>query len=498
MERAPIDPLAPDAATRQTGGAGMWRGAQSARLELGQVILYHAATHSADVRTLGRGGRTLPSVPQKRVSPNDHALLEPGTLVVINWDLGFMPIIDGVITIVGPQLEALGDTSALGVSGYGVEDPVQPVEGNSNYRPANAPPDLMAGDYAKQGDRGQLIALLRGGLAMLGSPTSSIESYGLSGLLRLIGQRLQTVTDFGQWDTLSQDGKTSFRLRAGSDVSTETGYAEEKWTIRFDLGATGDILNLELTNPEGQVLFGFRVSADGHWQTYSAAGSDHMTGASAFGAAEEHLGDKTARIGGNEARTVDGNAKRAVGGSLGEDVAGNRSDTVGNDYTQVINRNATVNVAGKTVQVFAGGSAAEATPGSNALETSLINGGWLIDIGDPKKGANISAQAAFTLRTQMGDITLESGANATVKARQTATVEGLKVKLGENAQYALPIWPTFRQDLFQFLTILIPSLMTDIAVAKPLQLTAQQANLQKFISQLASPGVYDSKKVENE
>ena len=98
----------------------------------------------------------------------------------------------------------------------------------------------------------------------------------------------------------------------------------------------------------------------------------------------------------------------------------------------------------------------------------------------------------------MGDITFDSGANATMKAGQTATVEGQKVKLGANARYALPLWPTYRQDEFQFLTTLLAALMTDIAAGKPLQLTAQQPNLQKFISQLATAGAYDSKKVENE
>ena len=61
----------------------------------------------------------------------------------------------------------------------------------------------------------------------------------------------------------NEEGRTNMSFRGGSDQSTETGSDEEKWGIRFDLGAKGDVFNFELTTPLGQVLFRIHVDADG-------------------------------------------------------------------------------------------------------------------------------------------------------------------------------------------------------------------------------------------
>jgi hypothetical protein len=85
----------------------------------------------------------------------DYELLDTGTTVVISWGLGFMPLIIGVVDLVGQQLAALGNTSITNVGDSGAGDPLQSAASSTNYRPADAPSDLGPGDYAKVGDRNQ-------------------------------------------------------------------------------------------------------------------------------------------------------------------------------------------------------------------------------------------------------------------------------------------------------------------------------------------------------
>lgn len=493
------DPTAAPDVEKKTGGAGLKRGVENAQSELATVLAYHAGTHSADVRTLGVGGRPLYDVAQLKTAPGDFTLLETGNTVVISWELGFMPIITGVLDIVGRPLEALGKTSLTGTDNVGTEDPLQPVNGANNYRPANAPPDLMAGDWAHVGDRGQAVAVLKGGVAYLGSPTAQVRSLGLAGLLQFIGQRMQSLTDFGRWETTNDQGKTSFILRAGSDQATQSGFDEEHWTIRVDLGATGNLFNFEITTPEGQTLFRFHVGPDGRFELYGAGGHDISSGKSA-GGTHDHLGDQTTTVAGSDSKTVDKDITHTAGGKIIESAGTDRSSTVGNDESHTVNRHKTRSIGGKLTEVVAGGAAKDAKEGQVAKETVVLNGDYSIDIGDPDKQASSSAKQALKVKTHSGDISVESGAAVSLKAKEALKLDSDdKVKV--NGDNAMPLWPTFRQDLYQFLTLLISGLQSG-TVGTPVKqqlvvLTSTIAQLQQFTQKLASSSSYDSQKATN-
>ena len=495
------DPLAPSELDKRTGAAGLHRGRSAENWELGTVVVYHDGTHSADVRTMGVGGRFLPDVAQLKQNARDYDMLEPGTVVVISWDLGFMPLIVGTVNIVGRPIEALGDTGITGVSGVGVNDPLQPVRGLHNYRPADAPPDLMSGDKVRVGDRGQSIGVLKGGIAHLGSPTAQVRTFGLSGLLQTVAQRIQGLTDWGQWDVVNDQGKTSFILRAGADQTTQTGMDEQHWTIRIDLGATGDVFNFEITTPEGNTLFRLHVGADGHFQLFGAGGADISSGAGAAGVVQDHPGDLRINVGGNHQETTGKDVSRTAGQKIADTAGTDRNVTVGNDDAKTVNNDETRNIGGNATEVVAGGSAQDAKTSNIAKQTVVLNGGYVIDIGDPSKGANVSAEAAFKLKTYFGDITFESGADLTLTAQRTAKLDGTTVDLGQGT-WAMAKWPQFRQDLYQFLTLLLADLQAG-TVGTPVKqqltvLTATVTQLQQFIQRLASPASYDSTKCNNE
>ena len=492
--RSKNDPLAPSSHISNTGGGGLDRGTNP-ELELGEVLAYHAATHSASVRTLGKGGRLLEVAMLKKGS-GDYELLDTGTTVVISWGLGFMPLIIGVVDLVGQQLAALGNTSITNVGDSGTDDPLQPAASSTNYRPADAPSDLGPGDYAKVGDRNQTVSILKGGVAQIGSPNAQLRSFGMSGLLQLIGQRMQGVSDFGTWNIKNDEGKVSFVLRAGSDQSTETGYDENHWTIRLDLGAEGDVFTFETTNTEGHTLFRMHVNADGGIEFFGNGGCDITSGDNTVNTYQKNV---TTRIRGESKETVDRNVTKTCGASETHTVVTDYMGTVGNDRGLVVNRHNICSIGGNRTEVIAGGATAEAKPGNVAYGLSILNGSWNVDIGDPKKGANPLALAGWNVTTSAGDINLKSGAAFKLESSTRTQINGRIVELN-GANSPLPMWQEFRVEFASFLSVLMAGLAAGTVGSPAAQqlvgFNAALPKLTQFVSTL-SAGKFDSLKVRN-
>lgn len=491
------DPLAAKRGAANIGSAALDRGSDRSR-ELAEVVAYNSSTHTALVRT--HTGRPLPNVPQIRPGPNDYEHLKVGTTVVVSYDLGF-PVIDGVLTIPGPPQDVLSAPTITGVDGVGDDNPLQPTDGANNYRPPTAPSDMTQGDWAKVGALGNHVAVLEGGISSLGSPNALIRSLGLIGLLQTIAKSTQTVTDFGEWKVTNDQGRTSFTLRAGANQTTQTGLDEGHWTIRIDLGAAGDLFDFQITDPVGKTLFKLHVGADGRVQLYGDAGVDISSGPN--GDNEQNsdiIGSRTTNIGADDALTVDGNRTMTVGKAVTENIATDKQTAVGNDDSLFVNKDRTVSVGGNQTRVVAGGAAKDAKPGNTAYAVKVLNGGYMIDIGNPADGANISAMAGFALKTALGDISVESGGGMTLKAKQQVDIDGLVVNVGGNT-HPMPLWDTFLRELGQFLTTLLIGLQVG-TVGSPFKqqlvgINSAAAQLQQFIQKVAMGVPYESKKANN-
>ena len=404
---------------RGTGGGGKW--------EIADVVEYNAATHTALVHT--HSGRTLPDVPQIKTGPGEFEHYKTGTSVVVTYDLGF-PAILGCINFTGRPQESIPAPSLTGLDGIGDDNPIQSTEGSNSYKPAHAPSDMSNGDWARVGTFGNHVAVMESGLSLFGSPTAHLRSLGLAGVMQLIANKLHTFTDFGKWQTTNDGGKTSFVLRAGSNQSTQTGFDEENWTIRVDLGATGDIFNFEITEPQGRTLFKLHADPKGRVQIYGDGGIDISSGASNDAEAISDVGTRTTNVRGSEVLDVKGARSTSVGGVDTTNLVSDKNTVVGGSETRVIEDNQTVSIGGTKVEVVTGGGPLEAHPGDKALTTKIMNGGWMIDIGNPLDGANIGLMAAYHLRTALGDITLESGGAMSLSARMPVRVNGSFIFLG--------------------------------------------------------------------
>ena len=374
------------------GAAGLARtGGENPSWELGDIVTYNSATHTSAVRT--HSGRPLQDVPQIKATVGGFDHIPIGTTVVISWNLGF-PAIIGCIDLPGPPQTTVPSHSLTGVEGVGDTDPTQPTNGASNFKPPGAPTDMGAGDWAQVGAFGNHVAVLEGGLTLMGSPTAHVQSMGSTGMLRTVARKFQQFTDFGQLKIENDQGKTSLILRAGSNQATQTGQDEQHWTIRLDLGATGDVFDFRIQEPEGKLLFRLHAGSDGRVQIYGDGGVDLSAG-------EGGTAQMRHDIAGSKATTVGGDVENAVQGNATVTIDGVSTTTIGNNATRSVGGNSTE---------FIGGDHDLGVSGDDA---QTIAGDRQVTVG--------------------GDYTTEIDGASTTKAKRILTVDGINVKLGKSA-----------------------------------------------------------------
>jgi hypothetical protein len=482
------DPLNPGKRAANRGAAALERG-RAPRWELAEVLSFNTATHTSVIRT--HSGRPLRDVPQLRTGPGAFEHLETGTTVVVSYDLGF-PAIIGCISMVGPGTGPVSPADVTGVSGAGDDNPLVPTRGTNNYKPPYAPVDMAQGDWVRVGTMGNHIGVLEGGVSSMGSPTALVRSLGLAGVLQLVSRTMQTYTDFGQWRVENDQGRTSFVLRAGADQSTQTGADEQHWTIRLDVGATGDLFNFRITEPDGRTVFRMHVSGDGRVQIYGDGGVDISSGPGADATTAHDIdGKRAVRISGTDTLETGETRTTKIGQADQTTVGTDKTTVVGASEARFVNNDLTTSVGGKKTEIVVGGA-----------DTRIVNGAWKLHVGDPADGATPATSSSLDLKTGLGDINAASGGAMTLRAKQTATLEGPHVKLGERAKHPLPKFDDFQKELAKFLSRLLSVLQAGTVGGSGAQrlaaLDAALPMLRAFVQKVAGKTTFQSNKVKNE
>jgi hypothetical protein len=465
------DPLhSPGAAN--IGAAGLSRtGPTGTRWQHGVVVEYNSATHTSTVRT--HAGQPLRDVPQMKPTGGGYDHLETGTSVVISWDLGY-PIIIGCIDFVGLQQTAITPPTLTGTEGYGDADPTQPTTGGSSYKPPLAPIDMSQGDWAQVGAHGNHVAVMGGGMSLFGSPTAQLRSFGMSGVIQHVARRMEALTDFGTWRVQNDQGRTSFVLRAGSTQATETGFDEQNWTIRIDLGSTGDIFDFAITEPKGRILFRLHAGADGRVQLYGDGGVDISSGA---GGTAETRGD----VSGTRRVTVEVDDIAVVHGVKTSVVDRDRQTEIGGADTVV--------TGGDWVQSTGGNYAGSV--GGDSL--TVVTGASQVKIGETAS-LDVGQKAAAKVGKGL-DVT--AGGDIGIKATGKVGIDGTKIILGPNGRHPLPVFDTYLRDHAEFMTHLVTAIGA-LVPSNPIALATQLALMQKFIILTAQGFPYESRKVGND
>lgn len=334
-------------------------------------------------------------------SPNDKRTLPIGTCVAITKEFGQNAII-GILPFTSDAGNNDTTFTLTGDTSSGGGDPMVSGQGNGNYRTPKTPRDLIPGDDATVGPEGNAIAVLTGGVNVMKSGLAQVQTHMLNDLVQIICRNFRMHSDMGTSEISNDGGRINYSFRGGANQPVEAGTDQEKWTIRFDVGAIGDLFHLELTRPDGNTIFKFHVNSDGKVEMFGAQGIDLMGGDQHT---QKHLKDREIVVKGADTQTVGGDQTKQVRGKKDETISSNATQTVGNDRVISVVRHETKTVGGKQEEKIVGGSVLTAKPGDIARETTINNGSWEVNIGDPLAGASPVALAGFKLNTFMGDIT---------------------------------------------------------------------------------------------
>lgn len=346
----------------------------------GTVVAFDADTYAAIVRT--ERGNLLHGVPCLRPNPGEMAPLPTGTEVAISYEYG-APVITGCISLPSSKNDTTPSYSITDANGFGGLGLNQAEYPQGNFRKPGEPRDLIPGDWAATGPDGNGFARLGGGTSIMKSgPLSQIRTHSINDLVEIFSRNFRHITDMGESTITNNGGQINWSFRGGVTQRTETGPDEEKWTIRADLGAIGDIFNFELTTPGGQTLFKFHVDASGHCEIFGINGVNVSSGNRYAGAhTEEHNGDSSKTVGGNQTSNIAGDAEHTYGNKLKETVGGDLETTIGNDCRIATMRDVAI-AAGRSLRLNAIGPLPP-IPGQTTAAIDVTTGDMAITVGTP-------------------------------------------------------------------------------------------------------------------
>lgn len=358
------------------------------RLLRGTVLLTDVATHTYHV-ALSDGSQVIAG--RMRSGPGDSQLLEHGTQVVITRDLG-APYIIGVLPTEARDQGVDTENTVTDTVGHGSADPSLrlgfPVAG----RNAGDPSDLLPGDQVLRAEGGSAVGALLGKVALLrGGPLAAVQAFGETDLVQVFAGLYRLVTWMGEAQYVNRDGKTSFIWRGAADQLTESGPDESKYTVRLDVGATGDLIRLEVVTREEVPVFTFHVDSAGKMTIYAAGGYNQHAG-SANGQTHplRYQGSVAEEITGHSTRRVRGDLTTSCEGVRTTETSTTHVEVVGQDHLQQVTRDYKLSVGSNYSRQIYGESS-----------IAVTNGAYR---------ANVYASGLYSVKTQLGDIIFESQA----------------------------------------------------------------------------------------
>jgi len=374
---------------------------------LAEVQQYHAKSDTYRLVSRGlsgvrgqEGGRSLSGVPRRVDDPGTIAPLENGTVVIVDISLGF-PYADPAKKARSPKPPSLA-----GAQGSTITEATVSGGMPGYYKSVYTPDDVVPGDFARMSPDGNYIAVLRGKESRVyGSEKAQIAFIGLNDLVRLISEDYEHYNGFGTFKISNAEGRGNIEVRGGSDQLSQSGGEEEQWTFRLDIGDQGEFFDMRITTPEGKTLSQFKLTPDGQITLMTVKGIE-LINANGAPRSEEIGGDHNRRVLGSTSDKISGSSQTVIEGECVSRVSESAKKTVGNDDVKTVNRNQVTQVGGNRSETITGGDPLLADPLNKAVDISVLNGSYFLDIGNPTAGASPSALAGYNVFVHNGEITL--------------------------------------------------------------------------------------------
>jgi hypothetical protein len=386
--------------------------------ELAEVSYYDSEANSYTVVTRGiggdvsqPGGRQLIGIPRKTQTVNSESPIPLGTLVVVNWTLGF-PYIDGILAIENIPESQKKASISLGYAPR-AKQTLNSATTNitpkvSNFQTPNTPSNLLPEDYVQTSPEGNFIGVLRNKLNIISGGDSTkarIEVVGDKDLLRLICEDLEVITGFGILEFYNEEGHCGIRLKGGTDQLNQTGGDEEQWTFKLDIGDSGDMFMLEVCSAEGATKAKVHISSDGKVDVIATNGLS-LTNGGAAPVSIETASNLTTKTQGHYIQEIQRDVTSVVLGSYITTVSNQKQTTIGAHNALLVSGDQTSHTGGNYVATYVGGAFKDAKSSNIALHTDILNGSAFLELGNPLKGANPKAKASLTVAVNNGAITL--------------------------------------------------------------------------------------------
>jgi hypothetical protein len=388
--------------------------------ELAEVMDYTQESNSYVVVTRGAGGevdqpggKTLKGVPRKLENPGMASSLPIGTVVVIDYGLGF-PYISGVLPIDLTREKVQGINKPKGISDQNsspTSNPTIPADASAKtgvgfYSQPGAPQDLLPGDQVMFHRDGNRMGSLGGNYNVMdagGNTKAKVETLGKHNLVRTTCENYEHFSGFGTFSVYNAEGRCGIQYRGAVDQLNESGGDDELWTFKLDVGETGEYFTMEICGSDGGTQAKWNISPNGRVTFLATDGLDLING-SDTPSHEEHGGDVFKRMLGTLYRIVEGGDIESIAGVRDVTVGENDLKVVGNNDTTMVNNSQTINVGGNRRETITGGFPLSAKPSNVAVTQTVLNGSYVLDIGNPKLGASPVAKAGYSLFVHTGDI----------------------------------------------------------------------------------------------
>lgn len=125
----------------------------------------------------------------------------------------------------------------------------------------NRPHDALPGDKFWKTREGSFLGILRGGviLAKVGE-FCQIMLNRIDGICRVVSRNVQLFTDWGRIDILNDKNNTNMALKIGANY---TNNKQEDFTVHLDVGSTGNLVHLRVTDVEGTQMARAQIFPNG-------------------------------------------------------------------------------------------------------------------------------------------------------------------------------------------------------------------------------------------
>jgi hypothetical protein len=390
-------------------------------IERGVIMAVDAQRQIYRVRL--NSGRTL-MMARIRNHLGDVNVLPVGAFVAVTFGLG-LPYIMGVLPPESANTQEENPITVTDAEGYGGNDPLLARNMGASSRGRDEPRDMVPGDFVGLSPDGASVAALHGKVAQIrGSALAKVQAFGDRDLVQIVAGTIRTLSWMGESRIENNDGKTSFIWRGGCDQLSQTGPDEERYTIKLDVGDTGNMINLEVCNRENQAVFRFHVDPQGQCELLRLADLTNIRERTAI---KPTLSVTTAphrpRLQGALRGQVQGPVQEIHQAGRTEEVTENYNLTVGQDF---------VVQAGRDLRLTASGNGYEFITGD---KTSTSSGDYKMEVVTPGKVHAVKTTAGeasvetttgnFRVTTQGGQVLLDAGLGlARVEATQIVLAAG--------------------------------------------------------------------------